>query len=164
MLHGEYHAVFVIGTLQLSTDSCNDKVILDDAATEFAAFQYHDQLCFLQHVLKEHLFRYKLLLQGLPTIRAYDVADHFNGLFVTALDRNSSWWYAFLACSRWVGFRLDTLAAITLSFECILVMAVHQRVSLFTSSPASPSPSSPSPSSPSLSSPSPSSPSPPFYV
>ncbi|DBA75192.1 TPA: hypothetical protein ACH3X1_010497 [Trebouxia sp. C0004] len=68
-------------------------------------------------------------LKGLPTIRAYDVADHFKGLFVTALDRNSSWWYAFLACSRWVGFRLDTLAAITLSFECILVMAVHQRVS-----------------------------------
>lgn len=58
------------------------------------------------------------------------MADHFKGLFVTALDRNSSWWYAFLACSRWVGFRLDTLAAITLSFECILVMAVHQRVSL----------------------------------
>ena len=69
-----------------------------------------------------------LLLQGLPTIRAYDVADHFKGQFVAALDRNSSWWYAFLACSRWVGFRLDTLAAITLSFECILVMAVHQRV------------------------------------
>jgi len=64
------------------------------------------------------------------------VADHFKGLFVTALDRNSSWWYAFLACSRWVGFRLDTLAAITLSFECILVMAVHQRVSLFTISPS----------------------------
>jgi len=79
-------------------------------------------------------------LQGLPTIRAYDVADHFKGLFVTALDCNSSWWYAFLACSRWVGFRLDTLAAITLSFECILVMAVHQRVSLFTSSSSSPPP------------------------
>ncbi len=63
------------------------------------------------------------------------MADHFKGLFVTALDRNSSWWYAFLACSRWVGFRLDTLAAITLSFECILVMAAHQRVTLFTSSP-----------------------------
>lgn len=68
-------------------------------------------------------------LKGLPTIRAYDAADHFKGLFVTALDRNSSWWYAFLACSRWVGFRLDTLAAITLSFECILVMAVHNQVS-----------------------------------
>ena len=58
------------------------------------------------------------------------MADHFKRLFVTALDRNSSWWYAFLACSRGVGFRLDTLAAITLSFECILVMAVHQRVSI----------------------------------
>ena len=68
-------------------------------------------------------------VQGLPTIRAYGVAGHFERLFVEALDRNSSWWYAFLACSRWVGFRLDTLAAITLSFECILVMAVHNRVS-----------------------------------
>ena len=48
---------------------------------------------------------------------------------MAALDRNGSWWYAFLACSRWVGFRLDTLAAITLSFECILVMAIHDRVS-----------------------------------
>ena len=67
-------------------------------------------------------------MQGLPTIRAYDVAEHFKRLFVAALDRNSSWWYAFLACSRWVGFRLDTLAAITLSFECILVMAVHRSV------------------------------------
>ena len=27
------------GTLQLSTDSCNSKVILGDAAAEFAAFQ-----------------------------------------------------------------------------------------------------------------------------
>lgn len=69
-------------------------------------------------------------IQGLPTIRAYDVSDHFKELFVAALDRNGSWWYAFLACSRWVGFRLDTLAAITLSFECILVMAIHDRVSL----------------------------------
>ena len=56
MLHGKYHAVFVIGTLQLSTDLCNSKVILGDSATELAAFQYHDQLCFSQHVLKEHLF------------------------------------------------------------------------------------------------------------
>lgn len=63
------------------------------------------------------------------------MADHFKGLFVAALDRNSSWWYAFLACSRWVGFRLDTLAAITLSFECVLVMAVHERVSLPTALP-----------------------------
>ncbi len=62
------------------------------------------------------------------------MADHFKGLFVAALDRNSSWWYAFLACSRWVGFRLDTLAAITLSFECILVMAVHDRVSFLLTS------------------------------
>ena len=67
-------------------------------------------------------------MQGLPTIRAYSVADHFKELFEAALDRNGSWWYAFLACSRWVGFRLDMLAAITLSYECILVMAIHDRV------------------------------------
>ena len=53
---------------------------------------------------------------------------------MAALDRNGSWWYAFLACSRWVGFRLDTLAAITLSFECILIMAIHDRVSFLCSS------------------------------
>ena len=75
------------------------------------------------------------------------------GLFVTALSgerrafpplgrmtrqitSRGSWWYAFLACSRWVGFRLDTLAAITLSFECILVMAVHNQVSFVFTQPA----------------------------
>ena len=46
------------------------------------------------------------------------------------MDLNGSWWFAFIAAARWVGFRLDLIAAAVLALTAILVMAVHNKVHL----------------------------------
>jgi ATP-binding cassette subfamily C (CFTR/MRP) protein 4 len=37
--------------------------------------------------------------------------------------------YAFLSTSRWVGFRLDVIAAVTLAAGVFLAMAIRDRIS-----------------------------------
>lgn len=44
--------------------------------------------------------------QGLPTIRAYAAGPRFRALFLADLSRSGSWWFCFLTCARWIGFRL----------------------------------------------------------
>ena len=70
----------------------------------------------------------RLLIQGLPTIRAYAAQPRFHSQFVTDLDRNGSWWFCFIASARWIGFRLDLIAAVILTAGAILAMAIHGRV------------------------------------
>lgn len=42
---------------------------------------------------------------------------------------NGTWWYAFLATGRWVGFRLDVIATAALAGGALLAMAIRARVS-----------------------------------
>lgn len=43
------------------------------------------------------------------------------------MDANGSWWFAFIATARWVGFRLDNIAAAVLMLASIFVMALHSK-------------------------------------
>ena len=67
-------------------------------------------------------------VQGLPTIRAYDAGARFYELFLEYLDTNGAWWFCFVVTSRWIGFRLDTIAAIMLTAGTMLAMAIHNKV------------------------------------
>jgi hypothetical protein len=67
-------------------------------------------------------------LQGLPTIRAYGAESHFQESFISHLSLNGQWWYAYLATARWIGFRLDLIATITLTVAVLLAMAVRTEV------------------------------------
>ena len=58
-------------------------------------------------------------LSGLVTIRAFEGAqDHFKHLFEERHDSNLRAFFAFLACSRWIGFRLDAICVILLGVAC----------------------------------------------
>jgi hypothetical protein len=67
-------------------------------------------------------------LQGLPTIRAYGTASHFQESFISYLALNGQWWYAYRAAARWIGFRLDMIGAITLTMATLLAMAMRTEV------------------------------------
>ena len=68
-------------------------------------------------------------LQGLPTIRAYCAGSRFASDFLKVLDANGAWWFAYIATSRWIAYRLDAIAAIMLTAGAMLAMAVHDKVS-----------------------------------
>jgi ATP-binding cassette subfamily C (CFTR/MRP) protein 4 len=68
------------------------------------------------------------LLQGLPTIRAYGAESAFQASFINHLSLNGSWWFAYLASSRWIGFRLDLIATVTLTVAVMLATALRQQV------------------------------------
>lgn len=66
--------------------------------------------------------------QGLPTIRAYGAESAFQAAFINRLSLNGSWWFAYLASSRWIGFRLDLIATVTLTLAVLLATALRQQV------------------------------------
>ncbi|GAX75678.1 hypothetical protein CEUSTIGMA_g3121.t1 [Chlamydomonas eustigma] len=68
-------------------------------------------------------------LKGLPTIRAFSAQHRFQQDFLSHLNHNGEWYYAFLVTSRWIGFRLDVLSASTLLSTALLAMATHSTVS-----------------------------------
>ena len=39
-----------------------------------------------------------------------------------------AWWFCFINTSRWIGFRLDTIAAIMLTAGALLAMSIHSKV------------------------------------
>lgn len=71
----------------------------------------------------------RVVMQGLPTIRAYGAESAFQSAFINHLSLNGSWWFAYLASSRWIGFRLDLIATVTLTMAVLLATAVRQHVS-----------------------------------
>ena len=72
----------------------------------------------------------RCFLQGLPTIRAYGAGPRSQSGFVRALDANGAWWFAYIATSRWIAYRLDAIAAVMLTAGALLAMAVHTKVHL----------------------------------
>lgn len=74
-------------------------------------------------------------MQGLPTIRAYDAGARFYEAFLEYLDTNGAWWFCFIVTSRWIGFRLDAIAAIMLTAGALLAMAIHNKVTSAQYSP-----------------------------
>jgi hypothetical protein len=61
-------------------------------------------------------------------VRAYNAGQQFYSEFIGFLDRNGSWWFAFIATARWIGFRLDMISAVMLTAGSMLAMAIHDKV------------------------------------
>jgi ABC-type multidrug transport system fused ATPase/permease subunit len=68
-------------------------------------------------------------IKGLPTIRAYGAGPRFHAQFLDLLSLNGAWCYAVVSTARWVGFRLDSIAAMTLAAAAILAVVARGMVS-----------------------------------
>lgn len=68
-------------------------------------------------------------LKGLPTIRAFGCRARFQNDFMSLLQSNGEWYYAFISTARWIGFRLDVISATTLLCTALLAVAIQSWVS-----------------------------------
>ncbi|KAG5462637.1 MAG: hypothetical protein BJ554DRAFT_4296 [Olpidium bornovanus] len=67
-------------------------------------------------------------LDGLATVRAYDAVARFNGIFSEAVNQNTRAYYLFLGSARWLGIRIDVLAATFLSVTTFLTVTFRQSI------------------------------------
>ena len=67
-------------------------------------------------------------LDGLMTIRAFNVKDDFVHLFMERMDANLRAYFTFNALVRWFGLRLDLMISILTLVTSILSVALHDRV------------------------------------
>ena len=65
-------------------------------------------------------------LGGIATIRSNGAIDFFKGKFRQVHDGHSRAFFAFIACSRWLGFRMDALMFIFLTIASFAAVVVHQ--------------------------------------
>ena len=70
------------------------------------------------------------MFRGCPPSGRMTRGHGFYEAFLGYLDSNGAWWFCFISTSRWIGFRLDTIAAIMLTAGAMLAMAIHNKVSL----------------------------------
>jgi ATP-binding cassette subfamily C (CFTR/MRP) protein 4 len=66
-------------------------------------------------------------LSGVATIRANHLLDYFKSKFENAHDAHSRAFFAFIASSRWVGFRMDSLMFVFLSLASFLSVLVSNQ-------------------------------------
>jgi len=59
-------------------------------------------------------------LSGIATIRANDAKKYFMEKFEGVHDAHTRTVFSFMACSRWVGFRIDAIAFMLMAFVCFL--------------------------------------------
>jgi hypothetical protein len=67
-------------------------------------------------------------MQHLPGPTCPRPPCRFHQQFLQHLSLNGTWWFAFLGTSRWIGVRLDTIAALTLTAAVLLAMAIRSWV------------------------------------
>jgi ATP-binding cassette, subfamily C (CFTR/MRP), member 4 len=68
-------------------------------------------------------------LEGLVTLRAYELEPKMTRHFHRQIDDNGRAWFSFLMCSRWLGFRLDMETAVILAcvaFFAVFLQPTHQ--------------------------------------
>ena len=66
-------------------------------------------------------------LNGIATIRSNNALDYFRKKFQTVHDTHTRCFFAFIAASRWVGFRMDSLVTILLTMSCYLSVLFHDQ-------------------------------------
>ncbi|KAI8918385.1 P-loop containing nucleoside triphosphate hydrolase protein [Powellomyces hirtus] len=69
-------------------------------------------------------------LEGLSTVRAFNVEKQFTDRFVALQDDNTSKYFMFLTCSRWLGFRLDVGSASFLAIVAIGSVGLRESLGL----------------------------------
>jgi ATP-binding cassette subfamily C (CFTR/MRP) protein 4 len=66
-------------------------------------------------------------LSGISTIRANNAIGYFQSKFRARHDSHTRAFFAFIACSRWLGFRMDALMFIFLTVASFVAVAVHKQ-------------------------------------
>merc|ERR1712232_1218095 len=66
-------------------------------------------------------------LSGVATIRANDSSTYFVKKFETAHDAHTRSFFMFMAASRWVGFRMDSIMFVLMSVVSFLAVVFHQQ-------------------------------------
>mmetsp|Transcript_5656 Transcript_5656/g.12347 ORF Transcript_5656/g.12347 Transcript_5656/m.12347 type:complete len:1360 (-) Transcript_5656:160-4239(-) len=66
-------------------------------------------------------------ISGLATIRANDATEYFKQKFRLVHDAHGRSFFAFVACSRWLGFRLDALMFVFLTVASFAAVVAHQQ-------------------------------------
>jgi len=66
-------------------------------------------------------------LSGIATIRANDAKNYFREKFEDVHDAHTRAFFSFIASSRWVGFRMDTLAFLMTALVCFLSVLFQTR-------------------------------------
>ena len=66
-------------------------------------------------------------LHGIATIRSNQALDYFRHKFQTVHDTHTRCFFAFIAASRWVGFRMDSLVTMLLTMACYLSVLFHDQ-------------------------------------
>ncbi len=66
-------------------------------------------------------------LSGIATIRANDAKKYFIRKFEGVHDMHTRTFFSFIAASRWVGFRMDSLAFLMMSCVCFLSVLFHKQ-------------------------------------
>lgn len=66
-------------------------------------------------------------LSGIATIRSNDAVGYFQDKFRGVHDAHGRAFFAFIACSRWLGFRMDSLMFIFLAVASFASVLVHDR-------------------------------------
>ena len=65
-------------------------------------------------------------LGGISTIRSNDALAYFEKKFATAQDAHSRAFFSFIASSRWVGFRIDSIAFLFIAISSFLAVLFNQ--------------------------------------
>ena len=68
---------------------------------------------------------FSAVLEGLVTLRAYNLEQAATASFQRQLDTNIRAWFSFLYVSRWLGFRLDSICAVLM--VCVALVSVALR-------------------------------------
>ena len=66
-------------------------------------------------------------LSGTATIRANDATNFIRRKFENYHDAHSRAFFGFLASSRWVGFRMDSMMFVLTSFSCVAAALFVER-------------------------------------
>ena len=67
-------------------------------------------------------------LEGLMTLRAYNLETSATLSFENQMNRNSRAWFSFLMVSRWLGFRLDSLSSMILIIVVFVAVALRETI------------------------------------
>jgi ATP-binding cassette, subfamily C (CFTR/MRP), member 4 len=67
------------------------------------------------------------VLGGIATIRSNDAIDYFKKKFQAAHDTHTRCFFVYIAASRWVGFRMDSLVFLFLTIVSFLSVLFHQK-------------------------------------
>jgi len=65
---------------------------------------------------------------GLPTIRAFNVQQHFVQLFINLIDTNTRAFFILIASVRWFGLRLDLMTSLLSLTTSVLIIAFRHNI------------------------------------